>query len=89
MLTTFISGAIVSLHLVIALFFLKFYRKTHDWLFVAFALAFGIEGLNRIRFLLIEHPNEGSFGIYAVRAVAFLIVLVAILAKNLEGKRQR
>ncbi len=85
MLTTFLSGAIVTLHLVAALFFVAFWRKTRDWLFVAFALAFALEGLNRIRFLFVEHPNEGSVGIYAVRGLAFLIVLLAVVAKSSHG----
>ena len=88
MITTFLSGAIVALHLVAALFFLKFWHRSRDWLFVAFAVAFGIEGLNRIRFLLIEHPNEGSFGIYAVRTAVFLLIAAAILAKTLYQSRQ-
>lgn len=86
MVATFLSGAIVTLHLVAALYFVKFWYRSHDWLFFAFAVAFGIEGLNRIRFLFIEHPNEGSFGIYAVRTVAFLVILAAILIRNLQGQ---
>lgn len=89
MITTFLSGAIVALHLVAALFFLKFWHRTRDWLFVAFAVAFGIEGLNRIRFLFVEHPNEGNFGIYAVRMLVFLGIVAAVVAKNFYQKQRQ
>lgn len=88
MVATFLSGAIVTLHLVAALYFVKFWRRANDWLFLAFAVAFGVEGLNRIRFLFIEHPNEGSLGIYAVRTAAFLAILAAILIRNLQSQNR-
>jgi hypothetical protein len=67
------------------MFFLKFWRRTRDTLFLAFGAAFIIEGLNRIGFLLLDHPNEGSPTIYVVRFIAFLLILAAILWKNRDG----
>jgi len=64
------------------LFFLKFWRKTRDNLFLAFAASFLMEGLNRTAVLLVEKPNEGSPLIYFIRFVSFLIILAAILRKN-------
>jgi hypothetical protein len=51
-------------------------------LFLAFALAFVVEGLNRCALLFLEKPNEGSPYIYIVRLLAFLLILGAILHKN-------
>lgn len=82
MLEGFLLGIIVTTSFVAAGFFWKFYRQTRDTLFLAFAAAFTIEGLNRIGFLFIATPNEGSPTIYAVRLVAFLIILAAIIRKN-------
>lgn len=81
----FLLGIIVTTSFVAAAFFWKFYRQTHDTLFLAFAAAFTIESLNRIVFLFIESPNEGSPAIYAVRLVAFLIILAAIVRKNFSN----
>ncbi len=39
-------------------FFLSFWRDTRDSLFLAFAVAFVMEGLNRTSMLLISKPNE-------------------------------
>lgn len=82
MLQGFLLGVIVTASLTVALFFLKFWRRTRDPLFMAFAAAFTIEGLNRLTYLSLESPNEGSPGIYAVRLLAFLLILIAIVRKN-------
>jgi hypothetical protein len=57
MIEGFLLGVIVTASLAAAVFFFKFWRRTRDQLFLAFGLAFLIEGLNRILFLFVEHPN--------------------------------
>jgi hypothetical protein len=78
----FLLGIIVTASLTAGLFFLKFWRRTRDTLFLAFGAAFIIEGLNRMVFLMVENPNEGSPIIYIVRLIAFLLIVAAIVAKN-------
>ncbi len=82
MVEGFLLGIIVTASLAAALYFLKFWRRTRDTLFLAFGAAFLIEGVNRIAFLFIDHPNEGSPWIYTVRLLAFLLILAAIIRKN-------
>jgi uncharacterized membrane protein HdeD (DUF308 family) len=82
MIEGFLLGIIVTASLVAAAFFWKFWRQTRDMLFLAFAAAFMIEGINRISFLFIESPNEGRPAIYVVRLIAFLLILAAIVRKN-------
>jgi uncharacterized membrane protein HdeD (DUF308 family) len=82
MLEGFLLGVIVTASLTAGAFFLRFWRQTRDTLFLAFAAAFVIEGLNRISFLFVERPNEGSPAIYLVRLIAFLLILAAIIRKN-------
>jgi len=82
MIEGFLLGVIVTASLTSGLYFLKFWKRTGDQLFLAFAAAFLIEGLNRIGFLLVEHPNEGSPVIYTVRFLAFLLIVDAIVRKN-------
>ncbi len=79
----FLIGVIATSSLTAGVFFLKFWRKTRDSLFLAFGLAFVIEGLNRCAFLFLTKPNEGNPYIYLVRLLAFLLILGAILRKNL------
>lgn len=82
MLEGFLLGVIVTASLTAGAFFLRFWRQTRDTLFLTFAAAFFIEGLNRIGFLFVERPNEGSPAIYLVRLIAFLLILAAIVRKN-------
>lgn len=82
MLEGFLLGVIVTASLTAGAFFLRFWRQTRDTLFLAFAAAFIIEGLNRLSFLVVARPNEGSPAIYLVRLIAFLLILAAIIRKN-------
>jgi uncharacterized membrane protein HdeD (DUF308 family) len=82
MIQGFLMGVIATSSLTAGVFFLKFWRRTHDSLFLAFAVAFLIEGVNRTALLLVAKPNEGSPAIYIVRLFAFLLILAAILKKN-------
>ena len=78
----FLLGIIVTTSLAAGIFFLRFWRDTRDSLFLAFGVAFLIEGLNRITILFLSHPNEGTPAIYLVRLLAFLIILAGIFNKN-------
>jgi uncharacterized membrane protein HdeD (DUF308 family) len=75
-------GVIATTSITAAIFFLRFWKRTRDSLFLAFAVAFLIEGVNRIAVLEVERPNEGSPWTYVVRLIAFLIILAGILNKN-------
>jgi len=88
MIEGFLLGVIVTASLTAAGFFWRFYRQTHDKLFLAFSGAFLIEGINRMTFLWIDKPSEGSPAIYMVRLVAFLLLLGAIIAKNRNPSRR-
>ena len=75
MIEGFLLGVIATASFAAGVFFLKFWRETRDSLFLLFALAFLVEGLNRTVFLALPHPNEGWPGIYLVRCFAFLLIL--------------
>ena len=81
----FLLGVIATASLTAAVFFWKFWRQTRDALFLAFSAAFLIEGFNRTSVLFLDRPDEGSPSIYAVRCLAFLLILVAIVNKNRRG----
>ena len=82
MIEGFLLGVIAMSSLTAGVFFLKFWRETHDSLFLSFAVAFIIETINRIAVLFFAKPNEGSPIIYVIRLIAFLIILAAIVKKN-------
>ena len=78
----FLLGVIVTASLAASAFFLKFWRQTHDKLFLGFSAAFAIEGVNRLAFLFLDNPNEGNPLIYSVRLFSYLLILAAIVNKN-------
>jgi hypothetical protein len=78
----FLSGAVVLGFLVCGLFFLRFWRRTRDPLFLAFALAFGLLGLGQTILALANISTEERGSIFLVRLAAFAIIIVAILRKN-------
>ncbi len=79
---TFISGAVAAGFLVSGLFFLRFWRKTQDGLFISFALAFWLLGLGQALVALTDIPVEERSWIYLIRLAAFLLILLAIFRKN-------
>jgi len=87
MVQGFLLGIIATSSIMAGIFFLKFWKHTRDFLFIAFAIAFMIEGVSRASVLLLERPNEGSPWIYVVRLLASLLILFAILKKNYSSAR--
>jgi uncharacterized membrane protein HdeD (DUF308 family) len=84
MIDGFLMGVIATTSLIAGLFFLKFWKRTSDMLFLAFGSAFIIEGLNRVALLFTSEPSEANPWFYLVRALAFLLIIAGILKKNFE-----
>ena len=83
----FIGGMLVTAQFVVALFFLKFWRRSRDGLFAAFAVAFLILAVQRM--LLVNYTVDSEpVWIYLLRLVAFLIILGAIIGKNIVPPRR-
>lgn len=82
-LDLFLLGFVSAACFVAALFLLRFWRSTHDALFLAFTIFFAIEGANEAYVLTLPHPNEGSLVVTVIRLLAGLGILGAILWKNL------
>jgi hypothetical protein len=89
MVESFLLGVIATTSLTAGVFFLKFWKQTHDSLFLAFGIAFIVEALNRCAVLFVDKPNEGSPFTYIVRLFAFLLILGAILKKNYGSRPAR
>ena len=81
-LSPFISGAVTMGFITAGLFFLRFWKRTGDRLFVAFALAFALLGLNQALLSLTHIPIEERSWLYLLRLAAFALILVSIVAKN-------
>ncbi len=83
----FFAGMLMTGYVTVALFFLRFWVRTRDQLFGAFAFAFALLAVQRV--LLATHfPGEAPVWIYVVRLLAFVIILLAILGKNVMPARR-
>jgi hypothetical protein len=87
--TNLITGAIAMASIIIALFFLRFWRSTRDRFFMYFALSFAIEGAHRVVSALLFQENEDSPQHYLVRLLAYGLILWAILEKNLPERKRK
>jgi hypothetical protein len=78
----FLSGAITMGFLVAGLFFLRFWSGTREGLFLAFAFAFWLLGLNQALLTLTDIPVEERSPLYLLRLAAFALILVSVAMKN-------
>jgi hypothetical protein len=78
----FVSGALAMGYAVAALFFAKFLRETRDRLFAFFTVAFCLLALQRLLLHVAVSAPELEGPSYALRALAFLVLIAAILDKN-------
>ncbi len=78
----FISGMITMGFLVAGLLFLRFWTRTRDMLFAAFAAAFVLLAANQALVALIDVPREERSWIYLLRIAAFGLIIAAVAWKN-------
>ncbi len=78
----FISGATMAAALVIAVIFLRYWRQTRDRLFLGFALGFAVFAVSRLILAFLDEDDEGRVFVYALRLLAFGLILAAIIDKN-------
>ncbi|MGH9599190.1 MAG: DUF5985 family protein [Terracidiphilus sp.] len=83
-LESFMLGVIATALFTAGVFFLKYWRRSRDVLFLAFGFAFILVAFNRASLLFMAHPSEAATWYYLIRLLAFLIILAAILKKNYE-----
>ncbi len=86
-LYVFLSGAVATGCVVAGLFFLRFWKRTRDSLFFAFALAFWLLGLTQALLALTDIPVEERSWLYLLRLAAFSLILVSIGLKNRRARR--
>ena len=78
----FLSGAVSLGFFACGLFFLRFWKRTHDGLFLAFAIAFALLGTGQAVLALASIRTEERGSLYLIRLTAFLLILFAIYRKN-------
>ena len=83
----FLAGLVAMGQLVAAVFFLRFWSRTRDPLFLAFAAAFALMALNQALVALLGVPREEQSAFYLLRLAAFLMIIAAIVTKNVRSRK--
>ncbi|MBD0319219.1 MAG: hypothetical protein ICV87_02730 [Gemmatimonadetes bacterium] len=86
-MTLLVAGALSAGYLLAALFFARFWRDTRDRLFALFAGAFVLLTVQRVALALAADDHALSTALYGVRLLAFLLILYAVVDKNIGGRK--
>lgn len=78
----FLDGASCLACAATATIFLRFWRVSGDRLLLLFALAFIVLAVNRIGLAVLDDEGEADTFVYLARALAFGLILAAIVDKN-------
>jgi hypothetical protein len=85
--TEFLAGAVTLGHLAVGVCFLRFWKKTRDPLFLAFAFAFWLFGANQFIVSLLGAHSEQAAWAYVLRVLGYVLILGAIVGKNRDTGR--
>jgi hypothetical protein len=86
----FLAGGLTACYLLAAVFFFRFWHRTRDRLFIGFALAFALLAIEQTALLIFGITDERGNYVYVLRIIAFLIILYAIIEKNvMTGRKPR
>jgi hypothetical protein len=81
-LKEFLLGALVMGDVVLALFFLHYWRVTRDRFFLFFTWSFVVGAASRLVLAVHLGNDESEPLVYFIRLLSYVIILVAIIDKN-------
>jgi hypothetical protein len=84
--TALLSGAVAMAYTIAALFFLRFWMRARDTLFLSFAAAFGLLAANQALVGLYGDVVETEATFYSLRLIGFVLIIIAIVRKNLSRR---
>lgn len=79
-MSEFFAGGAMVASLGVALYFLRFYRRTGDRLFAVFALAFLVFAVSRALLEVVDDAT--ATWVFLLRLATFVAILYAIVDKN-------
>lgn len=80
------AGAIAFGYFVVGLFFLRFWQRSREPLFLAFAAAFALFAANSALATLYSADADNRPEFYLLRLTGFALIIAAIIAKNLPRR---
>jgi hypothetical protein len=88
MFNAILVGAIAMASSTVSLFFFGFWKSTNDRFFLYFAISFALEAANRLILGLTLLQSEDNPVYYAIRLVAYGLILFAIVEKNRKRTKE-
>lgn len=82
-----LSGALLFSYFVAGLHFFRFWKRTGDRFFLHFVAAFWLFALNQLATSISAVANETGGYEYLLRVLGFVVILAAIIDKNLMTRR--
>lgn len=82
-LAAYADGFFTCAALVAALFFLRFWRDSHEILFGSFAAAFVLMAVSSVLPVMWDSLNDEKPAVYLPRLAAFGVIILAVVRKNL------
>ncbi len=82
-LPTFLAGAVGMAYAIAALFFLRFWTRAKDGLFLSFAAAFALFAINQSLIGIFGAQSEMRVAFYSLRLIGFGLIIIAIVRKNI------
>lgn len=82
LISAYADGFYTCAALIAALFFLRFWRRSGDKLFLYFSIAFLLMAGNALAPLLLRSLNDQEPAVYLLRLAAFAVIIFAIWRKN-------
>lgn len=84
-----LEGATAFASLMASIYFLKFWRRTSDALFLFFAAAFAIDAVARFLLAVVQVTDSSEPVYFIPRLVTFGLIALSIAGKNaLPNKRE-
>ena len=87
MIYPILSGALMMACLVTGMFFIRFWKKTYDRLFLIFSFAFFLLAVERIVLGILGARSEPTPEVYYIRLAAFVMILIGIIDKNRSAEK--
>jgi hypothetical protein len=82
----FFQGGCTLACFVIGVFFLRFWRVSHDRLFLFFMAGFWTFAVHWIGLRVLGAADEGRHWFYVVRLVAFMLIAIGVIDKNRRNR---
>jgi hypothetical protein len=85
---TYLSGMVTAGFMACGLFFARFWWRSRDLLFLAFAAAFWLLALNTALVVVVTGSDENKSWFYLLRVAAYVLIAIAVIRKNSEDPEE-